>query len=240
MPLDQRSDVINSYFSSVFTRESALKDVDLPSYCFPRMLPIIINSQGIMKLIENLKISSAPGPDNISAKILKGTKEISSQILQIIFTQSITDSSLPNDWKISKVVPVYKSGSRSDPSNYRPISLTSIACKLLEHIIYSQIACHLGDHSFFFHNQHVFRPGLSCDTQLFEFVTDLHLNLDSSIQTDVIYLDFAKAFDCVPHQRLLAKLSCLNLDPLALSWIHCFLTNRLQYTAVGNHWLWHF
>lgn len=235
VPIDERSDVINSYFSSVFTNEPTLDDFDPPNLSLSDMPPIIITSQGILKLIEKMKISSAPGHDGITAKILKGTKVFSSSILEIIFTQSITDSSLPTDWKINKVVPVYKSGSRSDPSNYRPISLTSIACKLLEHIIYSQIACHLGNHSFFFPNQHGFRPNLSCDTQLFEFVTELHLNLDSCFQTDVIYLDFAKAFDCVPHQRLLAKLSSLQLDPLALSWIRCFLTNRLQYTVVGNH-----
>lgn len=132
----------------------------------------------------------------------------------------------------NKAVPGFKSGSRSDPCNYRPVSLTSIPCKLLEHTVHSQIACSLRNHSFFFHNQHRFLPGLSWDTQLFEFITELHLG--SSFQTDVIYLDFAKAFDTVPHQRLLAKL-CLQLDPLVLSWIHCFLTNHLQYTVIGDH-----
>lgn len=87
----------------------------------------------------------------------------------------------------------------------------------------------------FFNNQHGFRPGCSCETQLFEFTTDLHLNLDSSLQTDVIYLYFSKAFDRVPHQRLVFKLSCLKLNPLILSWIHCFLTNRSQCTVIGSH-----
>lgn len=85
-----------------------------------------------------------------------------------------------------------------------------------------------------FPNQHGFRPGYSCETQLFHFTTDLHLNLDSSFQTDVIYLDFSKAFDRVPHQRLLAKLSCLCLDPLILTWIRCFLSGRCQFTVIDN------
>lgn len=118
MPIDERSDVINSYFSTVFTNEPTLNDFDPPNLSLSDMPPIIITSQGILKLIEKMKISSAPGHDGITAKILKGTKMFSSSILEIIFTQSITDSSLPTDWKINKVVPVYKSGSRSDPSNY--------------------------------------------------------------------------------------------------------------------------
>lgn len=206
----------------------------LPLLNLTQMPPITITAEGISKLINNLKTSSTPGPDNIPVKLLKGKKSISSAILQFIFDQSITTSSIPNDWNISHVVPIHKSGSRSDPSNYRPISLTCIACKLLEHAIYSHVASHLNNHSFFFPNQHGFRRGLSCETQLSEFTTDIHLNLDSGFQTDVIYPNFSKAFDRVSHRRLLTKLSCLSLDPLILSWIHCFLTNRSQYTVIDN------
>lgn len=122
------------------------------------MSPVDITTEGITNLINKLKISSSPGPDNITVKILKTTTAISSQILRIIFTQSISEGALPIDWKISKVTQVFKSGKRSDPSNYRPISLTCIACKLLEHILYSHIASHLESNSFFFNKQHGFRP----------------------------------------------------------------------------------
>lgn len=88
-------------------------------------------------------------------------------------------------------MPVFKSGNRSDPSNYHPISLTCIACKLLEHIIYSHVARHLDDHSFF-HKQHGFRSGLLCETQLFEFTTDLHLNLDSSFRLTLFSSTFQR------------------------------------------------
>lgn len=226
---------MNSYFSSVFTHEPALRTPPIPATSFSLMPPVLITHEGIAKLIDNLKLSSAPGPDNITAKILKGTVSISSRILQIIFQQSVSNGEIPNDWKTSKITPVFKAGNRSDPSNYRPISLTSIPCKLLEHILYSQIASHLDNNSFFYEKQHGFRSGHSCESQLFEFTTDLHLNLDSSFQTDVIYLDFSKAFDRVPHRRLMAKLSCLHVDPLILSWIDCFLRERSQYTVIGNH-----
>lgn len=229
------AEIMNSHFSSIFTHEPSTDVPSLPPRDFPQMPRIFVTSEGIANLIDNLKFSSSPGPDNIPAKILKSTKIISSLILQFIFNQSLDTGFIPKDWKISKVTPVPKSGSPSDPSNYRPISLTCIACKLLEHVIYSHIATHLDQNSFFFSNQHGFRRGLSCETQLYEFSTDLHFNLDSSFQTDVIYLDFSKAFDRVPHRRLISKLSCLSIDPLALSWIKNFLTGRVQYTVVANN-----
>lgn len=234
VPLPQRADVMNTYFTSVFTSEPLHSIPVMPRSNFSPMPPIDITFEGISSLIKKLKISSSPGPDNIPAKVLKATNIISSKFLEIIFKQSISEGFIPDDWKLGKVVPVFKSGKRSDPSNYRPISLTCIACKLMEHIIYSHVARHLDDHSFFFHKQHGFRSGLSCETQLFEFMTDLHLNLDSSFQTDVIFVDFSKAFDLVPHQRLINKLSSLSLDPLTLSWIKCFLTHRSQFTVIGG------
>uniref|UniRef100_A0A131YPE6 Endonuclease/reverse transcriptase n=1 Tax=Rhipicephalus appendiculatus TaxID=34631 RepID=A0A131YPE6_RHIAP len=234
VPGDECPDVMNSYFCSVFTNEPFANIPTLPSCNFSSMSEVIITTQGIANLIDNLKLSSAPGPDDITAKALKGTKSQSSRFLQLIFTQSVASSTIPNDWKISHVVPIHKSGSRSTPCNYRPISLTCIPCKLLEHILYSSIASHLDKHSFFFTKQHGFRQGYSCETQLFEFTTDLHLNLDSRFQTDVIYLDFSKAFDRVAHRRLISKLACLNLDTHVLSWIECFLTNRSQHTVIDN------
>lgn len=114
------------------------------------MPPIFISAEGIAKLIDNLKSSSTPRRYDITTKILKGTREVSCQILQIIFSKSFSTSSIPDDRKRSKVVPVFKAGDRSDPSNYRPISLTSIVCKMLEHIIYSQVTSHLDNNSFFF------------------------------------------------------------------------------------------
>lgn len=143
IPLEQRSNTMNSYFSSVFTHkpQSFVPNFSIPQ--FTQMPPIAISVDGIAKLINNLKLSGAPGPDNISAKVPKGTIAASSRMLSIIINQSLSTGILPSDWNISKVTPIFKAGKRSDPSNYRPISLTCIACKLLEHNIYSRIACNL-------------------------------------------------------------------------------------------------
>lgn len=150
---------------------------------------------GISCLIRKLKTPSALGPDTIPVKLLKITREVSSRILQIIFAQSLSEGEIPEDGKTATVTPVFKKGNRSYPSNYRPISLTWVSCKLMEHIIYSHVASDLDNNVFFLCKQHGFLPGQSCETQLFEFTTNIHLDLDSSFQTDVIYIDLSKPFD---------------------------------------------
>lgn len=172
---------------------------------------------GIACRIKQIKASSSAGIDYINSKVLKNTVSISSITLYHIFRQSLSSGKLPDDWKIAKVVPIFKSGDKNSPKNYRPISLTCICCKLLEHIIASHIYRHLETNKFFFPNQHGFRKGMSCETQLLEFTTDIHYNINNGLQTDCIFLDFAKAFDRVAPCRLISKLSALRLDSLTLS-----------------------
>lgn len=121
------------------------------------MESIEVTKEGVACLINNLKLSTSSGVDNISSKILKNTISVSRKIICVIFKQSLSSGQLPSDWKIGKVVPVFKSGNRNSPENYRPISLTCICCKLIEHIIASHVYNHLESNHFFFHNQHGFR-----------------------------------------------------------------------------------
>lgn len=113
------------------------------------MNPVIIDPQGVAKIIESLKVSSSPGSDLITAKFLKNTVLHSSVILAHIFQQSLDRHTVPADWKVGKVVPIHKSGKKDSPNNYRPISLTSIPCKILEHILYSHSVTFLETNSFF-------------------------------------------------------------------------------------------
>lgn len=162
------------------------------------MPPITVNATGILKLISNLKLSSSAGRENINLKILKNTAVISSKLLHLSFNLSLSESRLHSAWKIDRVVQIYKQGIRSLTSNYRPLSLTTVSSKLLKHIMYSHTITHLSQHDFLFRHQHGFRKGLSCNTQLSEFVHELHTSLECHAQTDAIFLDFSKAFDRVP------------------------------------------
>lgn len=141
---------------------------------------------------------------------------------------------LPKQWKIGKVTPLFKTGSRNCPCNYRPISLTSNCCKILEHIIYTNLVNFLESNLFFSTAQHGFRKSYSCETQLICFTHKLHQILDRSSHADCIFLDFSKAFDKVSHRLLLHKLNGLNLDNTLLKWIEFFLTNRSQFVVANQ------
>ena len=141
----------------------------------------------------------ACGPDSIPNYILKHFANELALAITDIFYLSIKTGSLPSDWRNANISPVYKKGNKHIASNYRPVSLTSICCKTLEHIICKHILCHLEQHKILTSLQHGFRSGHSCESQLVITMHDLMQSFDRRLQTDMIILDFSKAFDTVPH-----------------------------------------
>ena len=117
------------------------------------------------------------------------------------------------------ITPVYKKGSRTNPSNYRPKSLTCICCKLLEHIISSTISSHVNDYNITCSNQHGFRKNRSCETELLETINDLARALDAGHEVDILFLDF----DRVSHNCLLHKLLHYGINGQVYNWITIFL-----------------
>lgn len=195
---------------------------------------IIISPVGVQKLLEALEPHKSLGPDNISPRLLRELAPVLSPFLANLFQQSVDSGELSLDWKIANVCPIYKSGCHKDPANYRPVSLTSIVSKTLEHIIYSNVMTHLIKESLITDTQHGFRQGRSCETQLAMFVHDIQSVLDSGNEIDAIFLDFAKAFDTVPHQRLLLKLKSFGINEKVVSWISAFLSGRQQRVVVDG------
>ena len=124
--------------------------------------------------------------------------------------------------------PVFKKGNRHSAANFRPISLTSVSCKILEHVIHSNIMSHFVANNILTDSQHGFRKRRSCDTHLITTVNNLAKGLDKNEQTDVILLDFSKAFDKVAHSRLLLKLNNYGIRGNLLKWIRDFLSDRTQ------------
>ena len=125
------------------------------------------------------------------------------------------------------MTPVFKNGGRSDPANYRPMSLTCIVCKLAEHILCTHIRGHLDDKGISTPANHGFRKDHSCETQLLT-THELLKHRDAKRQVDIGILDFSKAFDTVPHKRLLNKLRLYGIHGSVLRWIESFLPNRRQ------------
>ena len=124
-----------------------------------------------------------------------------------MFRRTLETGVVPLDWRRADVVPVYKKGSKSKASNYSPISLTCIASKLLEHIMVSNIMSHFDDNTLLSQYQHGFRSKHSCESQLISFTQDVYDNLENGNQTDIIVMDFSKAFDKVDHNKLI-QISC--------------------------------
>ena len=132
---------------------------------------------------------------------------------------------------------IFKKGNRFKPSNHRPVSLISLYCKVQEHIIVSNILRHLEEHDIITDCQHGFRARRSCETQMITPVHGLAESLDNGRQVDMMVLDFSKAFDRVPHQRLLKKLDHYGVRGETYNWIRSFLTNRSQQVIVNRETL---
>ena len=145
-------------------------------------------------------------PDGIPCYILKEAAAELAPFLQFLFTQSLHTGSVPQAWLKATVVSVHKKGNRSQVDNYRPISLTSVPCKIMEHIIFHEMMSHLDSNQVLVNYQHGFRKKLSCETQLICTVEEIARSLDKGEETDLIIMDFSKAFDSARHQRLLMKL----------------------------------
>ena len=158
-------------------------------------------------------------------------EELSSElapILTLLFQASLHQQSLPDILKHANVNPIYKKGDKTNPSNYRPVSLTCISCKLLQHIICSNLVQHLTRHNILYPLQHGFREKRSFETQLIEYVHYMAFNMQKGVQNDVVMMDFVKSFDKVAHNRLLFKLSSYGAKGNTLGWICSFLFWRSQ------------
>ena len=230
-----KANKLNNHFKSVFTNEQLHIPSKGPSK-FPSIQTLDIGVNGVRKQLEALKPHKASGPDEIPARVLKETASEISTIVQHIFQQSYTTGKLPQAWTTALVTSIYKKGNKSNPVNYRPISLTCILCKVMEHIVLSHMWKHLNANDVILHHQHGFQTGLSCQTQLVEAVRDWASSMNNNKQNDILLLDFSKAFDTVPHKRLLNKLNYYGITGPTLQWINSFLSNHTQTVSVnGSH-----
>ncbi len=135
---------------------------------------------------------------------------------------------MPEDWRKANVVAVYKKGRKCEPSNYRPISLTCVCCKILEHIVASSVMHHARDHNILYKLQHGFQDRHSCETQLLGFQADTLRSMADGKQTDAILLDFSKAFDKLSHRKVVAKMKFYGVRGRTNTWIQSFLADRSQ------------
>ena len=229
-----KANILNRQFTSVFSTDNGTPLPDLGPSKHPSMDSICVNKNGVIKLLRNLKPHSASGPDGIPTMLLKHTAEEIAPAVTMLFQASLDQGQVPTEWKKAHIVPLFKKGSRHDAANYRPISLTSVLCKLCEHIIHCAVIQHLDVNNILSDAQHGFRKFRSCETQLICMLDDLSKGLDDKAQIDVVLLDYAKAFDKVSHRHLLKKVQYYGVTGKTLEWIADFLHSRTQSVLVDG------
>ena len=233
------AEVCNQQFSSVFTAEDV---ANVPSHentfrrdVTDRLVHIEIGVDAEKSRLEKLREDKSPGDDDLSPRLLKMISEEVAEPVTILFNQSMNEGDVPLDWKSANVTSIFKKGCRNQPDNYRPASLTSQLSKVLESIIRDAITRHLDRHKLIQDSQHGFRRGSSCTTNILEFLDMVTDTINQKGNVDVIFLDFTKAFDKVPHRRLLAKLQAHGIDGQVMRWVASWLKGRKQSVCIDGH-----
>ena len=173
-----RAELLVDQFQSVFTKEDNQPLPNVSRRVKEDIPTLNIGEEGVRKLLQNIKINKAAGPDELPNRV---------------FQRSIDSGELPKDWREANIAPVFKKGDRHLPENYRPVSLTCVLSKLLEHIICHHMLNHLDKHSVLTSLNHGFRSGYSCETQLVVTAHGLMSYYDQNRQVDTVILDFSKA-----------------------------------------------
>jgi hypothetical protein len=164
------AELLNKFFGSVFTREDITIIPSADEIETDIMQEVEVTEKVVKNKIRNLKTASAAGPDGIGPRLLQELENELAPALTLIFRRSIEYGEIPEDWKTANVTPIYKKGAKADPGNYRPVSLTSVSCKILESIVKDTMMDHLLRKNLLSPSQHGFVPGRSCCTNLLEFL----------------------------------------------------------------------
>ena len=194
------ANLLNQFFGSVFTNENTDIPYKLTCNIKSNLSDVQFGANNVLGKIHGLRQASAMGPDKISTRLLQETGDILCVPFSIVFTRSLNEGKrVPDDWRKANVTPIFKKGSKMASGNYIPVSLTCIICKLMESIIRDRIVCHLVGNELILSSQHGFMASKSCQTNLLEYMNTLTKLVDEGYDVDILYLDFAKAFNKVPH-----------------------------------------
>ena len=234
-------EIFRQQYESVFSVPHPDKKVHDPKQFFKtlqetNLQDIEFSETDIIEAINELKIESAHGPDGFPSIVLKKCSNMIAHPLCILWRKSLDSGTIPSSLKEATVTPIFKGGnvSKGIAKNYRPIALTSHVIKVFEKVIRKSVVKYLERNNYLNCNQHGFRTGRSCLSQLIAHYDFIINELEKGNNADVIYLDFSKAFDKVDHGILLHKLRDLGITGKIGTWIHSFLTNRYQYVSVNK------
>ena len=234
------ANAFNTYFTTIgesLANELPQSDIDPISYLNPVNSSFSLEKLNVETVIESLKAvnsNKATGPDNIPGRVLKIAAEFLFPSLTAIFNRSLSMGIYPDDWKMARVLPIFKSGEKSDLGNYRPISIISAIAKVFGRLVYDQFYTYLTSNQLINSYQSGFRPTYSTLTSLLETTNNWCVNIDRGLLNGVVFIDLRKAFDTIDHEILLSKLKAHGVDDLALVWFRSYLTDRKQRCFVNG------
>ena len=193
-----------------------------------------INREDVQKKLKNLNPNKSPGPDKLHSRILKELYSVLDKPLAILFQNTLKKGKLPDEWKHAIVTAIFKKGDKRKPNNYRPVSLTCIICKIIESIIRDKLMEYTESNNLFSNKQFGFLNGSSTVLQLLTVLDKWTKIIDEGGTIDCVYFDFKKAFDKVPHQRLIHKAEQYGIKGDIINWIKSFLDSRTQQVVING------
>ena len=232
-----KAQLLAKQYASVQTDDATDPNADAKpegEQAFPDIGELNITVKGVEALLKKLNPSKATGPDEIPGRLLQELASELAPAVTRLFRLSYNSGKLPAAWKTAWITPIFKKGLKCMPENYRPVSLTCILSKLCEHVINDHIRAHLEQHQVLHPAQHGFLKRHSCESQLFVTSEDILRRLDKKDKIHMAVLDFSKAFDVVPHQRLLKKMAHYGITGKTHTWVENFLTGRTQSVVVDG------
>ena len=230
----QIADALNDQYKSVFTRREQANELNVPNERdnVDTIDDIDLKQTDIEQAIAGISMYAAAGPDDIPAILLKKCTKTLSLPLMLLWRRSLDMGEIPAILKHGIISPIYKGGNRTHPKNYRPVGLTSHVIKIFERIMVKKLSSFMEKNSLHNNQQHGFRRGRSCLSQLMQHYMEILKSLEEGHGVDVIYLDFAKAFDKVNQTTLLQKLYRMGIQGKILRWFTNFFTDRSQSVIV--------
>ena len=232
---------LNSYFASVSdilnennSTGSSFDSVKISQFVNSKvpqhiqfMLPFITTEQ-VKLYINNLELSKTTGLDGLGPRIIKLAVDSLSPSIAMLVNKSIATGEFPSQLKIAKVLPIFKGGDKSDPSNYRPISILPTVSKIFEKHINKHLMAYLNKYRLIHEHQSGFRQRHSCQTALVKLIDEWIKCIDKGEMIGARFIDFRKAFDLVDHNILLRKLSLYKFNQSAVRWFKSYLSYRQQ------------
>ena len=230
----EKAETLNNFFASVFTDENLNDLPSKPASIVDEFIySIVITPDVVKEKLQALNPNKSPGHDKWHPFFLKSIAEAICVPLSILYKKSLSEGA-HESWKKAIIAAIYKKGKKTDPGNYRPVSLTSVISKIMESIVRDALVTHLMKNNLLTDDQHGFVPDRDCITQLLICMEEWTKMMEDGDCFDVIYTDFSKAFDSVPHERLFLKLESLGVKGDILKWIKSFLRGRTQCVKVDG------